>query len=76
MRFSNKKSINILVDGFSYLYLMLYKCDWVALYGVRKKRFCSKKTLQTILWLLDAVLFEHRSKIIIEKQKRHSSSKK
>ena len=41
---SKKKSIIFPIDGFSNLYLALYKCDRVTSNGVRKIRFRTKKT--------------------------------
>jgi len=43
------KSIIFPIDGFSNLHLALYECDRVTLDGVRKIRFRTKKTSQTIL---------------------------
>jgi len=47
IRCSKKKSIIFPIDGFSNLYLAL--CDRVTLNGVRKIRFHTKKTSQTVL---------------------------
>ena len=49
IRCSKKKSIIFPIDGFSNLYLALYKCDRVTPNGVRKIRFRTKKTSQTVL---------------------------
>ena len=43
IRCSKKKSIIFPIDGFSNLYLVLYKCDRVTPNGVRKIRFRTKK---------------------------------
>ena len=72
IRCSKKKSIIFPIDGFSNLYLALYKCDRVTPNGVRKIRFRTKKTSQTVLWLLESVLFERVSKMDTNKEKiRH-----
>lgn len=50
---------------------MLYnKRNPVTLYGVRKIRFRTKKSSQTVLCLLGSILIEHASKMDSSKRKK------